>query len=99
MFCSTQISVWVQLFNDKPYPRGMTVECEYEVSKRRAIHHTTHTYKIPADASRTLIIPRVLMVEKPQYGTGLVRCRHHALDGIGRWSKYKMFEVVQHYLE
>ena len=97
MFCSTSVSVWVELYNDKSHARGMTVECEYEVSQQNSTYHTTNTYKIPGDASRVLRIPKMVVVEKPQYGAGYVRCRHHSVEGISRWSKYKTFEVSQRY--
>ena len=98
MFCSTQVSVWLKLYNAKDYARGVTVECEYEVSKQKSTYHTTDSYKLPATSSRVLLIPKMLMVEKPQYGTGFVRCRRHSVDGIGLWSKYETFEVSQRYV-
>jgi hypothetical protein len=97
MFCSTQVSVWIELYNDKGCFRGVTIECEYEVSKQKLMYHTTDSYKLPASSSRVLLIPKMLMVGKPQYGTGLVRCRRHSVDGIGLWSKYETFEVAQRY--
>lgn len=99
MFCSTTVSIWIALYNDNPYARGMTVECAYEVSKQKFEYHTTATYKIPADSLRVLIIPNMLLVRKPQYGTGFVRCRHHSIDGVGHWSNPETFEVSQHYVE